>query len=67
MFCRRLGANSGLIGTFWRTENGEIRPRRTGDKGQYSGIRYLEIISLIFQNRIAFSIQLLSESIRAIS
>ncbi|XP_050430726.1 pickpocket protein 19-like [Adelges cooleyi] len=35
----RLGADSGQIGHFWRTERGEIRPRRTGDKGQWSGIR----------------------------
>lgn len=40
MFYRRLGANSGRIGTFWRTETGELRPRRTGDKGQWSGVRY---------------------------
>jgi len=40
MFCRRLGADSGLIGAFWRTESGELRPRRTGDNGQWSGVRY---------------------------
>ncbi|VVC27973.1 Epithelial sodium channel [Cinara cedri] len=34
-----LGADSGLVGHFWRTESGEIRPRRTGDKGQWSGVR----------------------------
>ncbi|KAE9526506.1 hypothetical protein AGLY_013154 [Aphis glycines] len=35
----RLGADSGLIGAFWRTESGELRPRRTGDNGQWSGVR----------------------------
>lgn len=40
MFSRRLGADSGLIGAFWRTESGELRPRRTGDNGQWSGVRY---------------------------
>jgi hypothetical protein len=40
IFHRRLGANSGLIGTFWKTESGDFRPRTTGDKGQWSGIRY---------------------------
>lgn len=40
IFHRRLGANSGLIGTFWKTDSGDFRPRTTGDKGQWSGIRY---------------------------
>ncbi|XP_022173790.1 pickpocket protein 19-like [Myzus persicae] len=35
----RLGSESGLIGSFWRTESGELRPRRTGDNGQWSGVR----------------------------
>lgn len=40
IFHRRLGADSGPIGTFWKTESGDSRPRTTGDKGQWSGIRY---------------------------
>lgn len=40
IFYRRLGANAGPIGTFWKTESGDFRPRTTGDKGQWSGIRY---------------------------
>ncbi|XP_050053642.1 pickpocket protein 19-like [Aphis gossypii] len=35
----RVGENSGLIGTYWQTESGEFRPRKSSDKGQWSGIR----------------------------